>query len=267
MAHLRGFGNPLSPSGEAALVDDPPHHISAQALHVVFRVDPERAAAYLPDGLALTDDALGYAYVADMVKVSEQHPDQPFLDPRRTQYQEGIVGLYCHHDGVPGRFSAFIWVTEDWSVVFGHYMGFAKKQAEVHVTKIQPANPAMGPVGPGTRLAGTVDRMGARVLSAGVELTERLADDGVPSYGHRVYTYRHIPSPSPDVADVRQLFAVELDGARTLDAWRGTGSVVLNDVAGEDLGGLQPLEVVDAFSYQRGWTTKTGARLLAQHDA
>ncbi len=43
MTGLRGFGNPLSPSGRAALVEDLPHHISAEAIQVTYRVDPERA--------------------------------------------------------------------------------------------------------------------------------------------------------------------------------------------------------------------------------
>ncbi len=265
MAQLAGFGNPLSPTGRAALVDPPPHHISADAMQVVFRVDPEKAKAYLPDGLDLHPDSLAYAYVADMVKISETNPDQAWVEPQCTQYQESILGLYCSHQGEPGRFSAFIWVSEDWSVVFGHYMGFAKKQAVVHKTKIQAANPALGPIGPGTRLRGTTDRLGRRIMNVDVELTERIADDAVPAYGHRVYTYRHIPSPSPKVPDMRQLFALDLDRATTIDAWRGTGNVELfPEALNEELEGLEPLEIVDAFTFQRGWTTTTGAKLLRE---
>lgn len=265
MARLRGFGNPLSPSGEAALVDEPPHSISADAIQVVFRVDPDKARAYLPDGLELHPDALAYAYVADMVKISAARPDQAWVEPQCTQYEEGILGLYCTYNGEPGRFSAFIWVSEDWSVVFGHYMGFAKKQGVIHRTRIHEANPALGPVGPGTRLRGTVDRLGRRIMNVDVELTERLPDDGVPAYGHRVYTYRHIPSPSPSVPDIRQLFALDLEKATTINAWRGKGSVeIFPDAINEDLAGLQPLEIVDAFAFQRGWITKTGAKLLRE---
>ena len=268
MATLHGFGNPLSPTGRAALVDTPPHHISADAMQVVFRVDPDKARAYLPDGLELHEDALAYAYVADMVKVSEVHPDQASIEPQATQYQESILGLYCSYNGEPGRFSAFIWVSEDWSVVFGHYMGFAKKQAVVHKTKVHAANPAQGPIGPGTKLRGTTDRLGRRIMNVDVELTEKIGDDEVPAYGHRVYTYRHIPSPSAELPDQRHLFALDLDRATTIDAWRGTGNVELfPDALNEELDGLQPLEIVDAFTFQRGWTTKTGAKLLREDKA
>jgi acetoacetate decarboxylase len=265
MATLHGFGNPLSPTGRAALVDPPPHHISADAIQVVFRVDPDKARAYLPDGLDLHEDALAYAYVADMVKISDAYPDQASVEPQATQYHEAILGLYCSYQGQPGRFSAFIWVTEDWSVVFGHYMGFAKKQAAVHKTKIQAANPAQGPIGPGTRLRGTADRVGRRIMNVDIELTEKIADDAVPAYGHRVYTYRHIPSPSPEVKDQRQLFALDLERATTINAWRGTGNVeIFHDAFNEDLEGFAPLEIVDAFTFQRGWTTTAGAKLLRE---
>jgi len=259
---LKGFGNPLSPSGEAALVDDPPHHISADAIQIVYRVDPDRARRYLPEGLELNDEPLGYAYLADMTKVSAKNPDVLWRDPQRSIYNEGILGLYCNYRGEPGRFSTYVWVDRDWSVAFGHFMGFAKKQATVHKTRIHPANPAMAPIGIGTRLGGTVERFGRRILEVSIELRERLPDDGVPSYGHRVYTYRHLPSPSPDIPTSRQLLALDLEDARTIDCWRGVGDVQMFDVPNEDLDGLRPVEIVDAFAFQRGWTTKAGARLL-----
>lgn len=259
---LKGFGNPVTPNGDAALVDDPPHHIAADAIQVIYKVDPEKARAHLPEGLELTEDALAYAYLADMSKVTAKNPDVVWQDPQRSMYNEGIIGLYCTYNGEPGRFSTYVWVDRDWSVVFGHYMGFAKKQAVIHKTRIQPANPAMGPVGVGTKLGGTVDRFGRRVFDLSIELTEQLPDDGVPSYGHRVYTYRHLPSPSPEIADSRQLLALDLESATTINCWRGKGAVNLHDAPNEELGAFEPLEIVDAFAFQRGWTTKAGAKLL-----
>lgn len=259
---LQGYGNPLSPTGRAALVDDVPHHISAEALHVVFRVDPDAAAPYLPPQLSLGEDPMGFAFVADMAKVSAAKADAGAPEPQTAQYNEGIVGLYCHHNGAPGRFSAFIWVNRDWSAVFGHFMGFAKKMGDVYKTRHHSANPAMGPAGPGTILRGTVDRGGYRLLDMSVELTERLPDDGIPSYGHRVYLYRHLPSPSPDLPESRNLLALDLAGATTINCWRGRGAVNLGTSPTEELDGLQPVEIVDAFAYERGWTTDATARLL-----
>jgi acetoacetate decarboxylase len=267
VSNLRGYGNPLSPSGEAALVEETPHHISATAIQVTYRVDPEAAAPYLPDGLRLTDDALGYAYVADMVKVSASNPDEAHLEPQRTQYTEGLVGLYCEHDGIPGRFSAFIWVSVDWSMMFGHYMGFAKKVADVWLTKIQPVNPAMGPIDAGTKLRGVVHRHGTRPMTVDVELRERVEDNGIPSYGHRVYTVRSFPSPGPGIPAVEQLLAHDLASATTQNIWRADGAVELASVQNEDLAGLRPIEIVDAYYFERGWTTVGDAKLVRDYVA
>jgi acetoacetate decarboxylase len=263
--NLQGYGNPLSPSGAAALVEDAPHHISATAIQVTYRVDPAAAARYLPDGLELTAETLGYAYVADMVKVSASNPDQAFLEPQRTQYTEGLVGLYCQHEGVPGRFSAFIWVSVDWSMMFGHYMGFAKKMADVWLTKNQPVNPAMGPLGAGSKLRGVVHRHGTRPMTVDVELEEQVPDDGIPSYGHRVYTVRSFPSPGPGIPAVHELLAHDLASATTRNIWRASGSVTLDSVQNEDLEGLKPVEIVDAYYFERGWTTTGNAKLVKDY--
>jgi len=64
------------------------------------------------------------------------------------------------------------------------------------------------------------------------------------------------------VATSRQLLALDLEDATTINCWRGVGDVQMFDVPNEDLAGLRPVEIVDAFAFQRGWTTKAGAKLL-----
>lgn len=262
MARLHGYSNPQSPSGAASLIEDLPHHISADALQAVFRVSEDVARRYLPEGLEPSDPPLAYAYVADMLKVSGSKPDQHMVEPERTQYGEGIVGLYCRHEQDDGRFSAFIWVDRDWSMAFGHFMGLPKKLGTIHKTRVDDVNPAMESVGEGTTLRGQVDRLGTRVLDVAVTLTERLPDDGIPAYGHRVFMHRVLPSPSPDVPTTRQLFTLKLGGAKTVDCWRGTGEVRLADGSNEELEALAPLEIVDAFAFRRGWTTDARAELI-----
>ncbi|MPZ63335.1 MAG: hypothetical protein GEU93_19030 [Propionibacteriales bacterium] len=262
---LKGFTNPQSPTGKASLVEDVPHHISAEAIQVVFRVDPDVAQRYLPEDLEPSDPPLGFAYVADMLKVSASEPDQHAIEPERTQYNEGIVGLYCKHGDDAGRFSAFIWVTKDWSMAFGHFMGLPKKLAQVHKTRIHDVNPGMGPIGSGTKLRGVVDRLGTRVLDVAVTLEERLPDDGIPAYGHRVFMHRVLPSPSPHVPTTRQLFSLKLGGAKTVDCWKGSGTVQLADGVNEELEALAPGEVTGAYFFRRGWTTKAGAELVWDH--
>lgn len=265
MAELKGYSNPVSPLGKASLVEPVPHHISAEAIQVVFELDEDVVRSYLPDGLEPVDGGLGYAYVADMMKVSASDLDQPFSNPERTQYREGLVGFYCKHKETRGRFSAFVWVSQDWSAVFGHLMGWGKKIGHINMTKLQTWNPAVGPVRPGTKLRGTVDRYGSRILDIGIELEEKLPDDGIPSYGHRGFLYRYFPSTGPEVPEVRQLLVLQLENASTVDCWRGKGFVNLGDNDNEELLPLKPRKIVDAYYFKRSWTTDGRADLLIDY--
>jgi hypothetical protein len=225
-------------------------------------MDHDVAASYLPDGLEPSDPPRGFAYVANMMKVSESDLEQPAREPERTQYDEGVVGIYCKHGDVEGRFSAFIWVTQDWSVTFGHFMGLPKKHARVWKTQYHDVNPGMRPVGPGTTYRGVVDRLGTRVLDLSVTLDERLPDDGIPSYGHRVFLHRIIPSPGPEIPVVKQLLSLQLGSARTVDCWSGAGTLEFSDGSNEEVEGLRPGRIVGAYFFRRGWTTDSRAELV-----
>lgn len=262
---LQGYSNPVSPKGLASLVEPTPHHISAEAIQVYFRAGEDVVRPYLPEGLEPVDGGLAYAYVADMVKVSEHDRDQVFENPERTQYREGLVGFYCQHKGVRGRFSAFLWVSQDWSAVFGHIMGWGKKIGQISMTKVHTFNPGIGDIAPGKKLRGIVSRHGLRVMDIGIELERREPDDGVPSYGHRTFLYRYFPSTGPDVPEVRQLLLLQLQGARTVDVWSGKGFVTFGDSDNEELLPLQPKEVVGAYYFKRGWTTDNKTELLIDY--
>ena len=125
----------------------------------------------------------------------------------------------------------------------------------------------MSSIGVGSRLRGVVDRLGTRVMTVDIELQDRLSDNEIPSYGHRVYTVRDLPSPVKEVPSTRQLIAHDLASAQTIDIWRGRGNVVFQDGSNEDLGGLEPIEIVDAYHFKRGWTTTGVATLLIDYEA
>lgn len=265
-AHLKGFTNPLSPNGTASTVEPTPHFISADAIRVTFRAGEDVARAYLPEGLDPVDGGLGFAYVADMLKVSAHEPDQAYKSPQRTQYGEGIIGFFCEHEGVRGRFSAFIWVDQDWSMQFGTVMGWPKKIGDIHRTRLNPYNPAMGPVGPGTKLKGSVHRQGRMIFEIGVEL-EREEDLGAGgSQGQRAYLLRHLPSIGPKIPETRQLLALPLGQSRTGDMFSGTPHLVIGDAENEDLEPLRNVELVRGETYKSGWKTDTVLELLRDYN-
>lgn len=263
--NLKGFTNPLSPSGDAATVENPPHHISADAIRVVFKAGDDVARRFLPEGLEPVDDGLGFAFVADMLKVSAHAPNQAYESPQRTQYGEGIIGFYGEYKGVRGRFSAFIWVDKDWSMQFGTVMGWPKKMADIHRTRLNPFNPAMGPLGVGVGLKGSVHRMGRPVFELGVTIEREGAASNEVNHGDRAYLLRHIPQVGPSLPEIRQLVALPLAGAKTGDVYSGSGTLLIGDAENEDLDPLRDVEVIGGNAYKSGWTTDTVLELLEDY--
>jgi hypothetical protein len=267
---LSGFTNPLSPRGVAQAVEATPHHISTDCIKVVFRAGEDEARAWLPEGLEPVEGGLGFAWVADMLKVSMHEPDQAFLNPERTQYEEGAVGWYCRYQGQPGIYFSSLWVTQDWSMLFGQIMGWGKKLAEVHRTRLMDTNPGMGPVAPGTRLAGVVHRHGQRLLRVGIEVeraeapadlerAERPADfDGPWS----IFMQRYFPSVGPDIPEINQLCALRLTGVQTGPVWSGRPFLEFGASDNEELTRLAGVEPLRAYAYEQGWTTETKLELL-----
>lgn len=259
---LQGFSNPVSPTGRASLVEPTPHHISADAIRVVFKAGEDVARRYLPEPLEPVEDGLGFAYVADMLKVSAAEPAQPYLNPERTQYGEGIVGFYCKYGELRGRFSAFIWVTQDWSMGFGQLMGWAKKMGTVSRTRLNPFNPGMSELGAGVQLGGVVHRYGERLLRVGIDIERAEPADQLPSYGDRGFMLRYFPSVGPEIPETRQLVSLKLQNVRTGDVFSGVPSLEFGSSDSEELEPLHDAEPVRAYAYRQGWTTDSVVELV-----
>lgn len=261
---LHGFTNPLSPEGRSSLVEPLPHYISADAIRVLFRAGEDVARRYLPEPLEPIEDGLGYAFVADMLKVSASEPDQAYLNPERTQYGEGIVGFACSYGGQLGRFSCFIWVTTDWSMLFGQAMGWAKKMASVTRTHVNPFNPVMHEVGPGSRLKGVVHRQGVRLMEVGVTLEERVDVSEMPRFGDQSFMLRHFPAVGPAIPSTTQLLSLRLGSVQTGEVFRGVPELRFGDAADEELAALADVELLSGWTYKQGWVTEASAELVTE---
>ena len=260
-----GESSPRSATGRSALVEPLPHHISSDALHVVFAADPAKVANFLPPGLEPLEDGRGWAMVADMAKVSAAQPEQYWKDPQRSCYSEGLVGFYCRHGDRIGRYSAFVWVDRDWSMGMGQIFGWSKRLATIHRTRLNDVNPGMPALGQGATLAGTVERNGNTVLRVELEFgasTQKL--DAMPDFTAASLLYRYIASPGPDIDEVEQLLELAFTNVKSADIWSGTGRVQFGSAADEELSDLGQVRVLGGYAYRRGWTTDRKATLL--HD-
>jgi hypothetical protein len=264
---LQGFTNPLTPEGRASLVEPTPHQISADAIRVFFRGGEHLARHYLPDHLEPVDGGLGFAFVADMLKTSDSEPDQAWLNPERTQYGEGIIGFFCKYGEMTGRFSTFIWVTEDWSMHFGQVMGWPKKMASIAKTRTNPFNPGMQAVGPGSKIKGIVHKYGDRLLEVGVEIEKAEETSAMPRYGDRGFMIRHFPAVGEKAQGITQLLSLQLSNVATGDVFSGKPFLKIGTSDSEELAPLAEadLELVSGWAYKQGWTTDTTAELLEDY--
>ena len=260
----KGQSSPRSATGRSSLVEPLPHHISCDALHVTFRADPAAISRLLPPGLEPLESGEGWAMIAEMAKVSAGNPDQAWVDPARSTYNEGLVGFYCRHGDRIGRYSALVWVNRDWSLGMGSIFGWSKRLADVDRTRLQVANPAFRDAREVT-LGGTVSRYGNPVMRLSVTLDREAPTlDALPGHAGSTFLYRYIPAPGPDVDDVEQLLVLPLGDIVTRDIRAGSGALSFGVAPDEELKDLGEIEVTGGYSYQRGWTTACRARLL--HD-
>ena len=263
-----GTSAPRTATGRSSLVEPLPHHISADAVHVSFRADPARIAPFLPPGLGPLESGDGWAMVAEMAKVSSAAPEQAWEQPSRSTYNEGVVGFYCRFGERVGRYTALVWVNRDWSLGMGSIFGWSKRLAEVDRTRAQATNPGLRAVGPGCRLGGTVHRQGRTVLRLQVTLPDDATTvPALPGHAAGTFLYRYVPSPSPDVPDVEQLFDLPFSNVTMSPVWVGSGAVEFGDAPDEELPSLGAVEVTGGYVYQRGWTTDRVARLLHDYGA
>ena len=97
---LKGYTLPLTPNGQAQLVEPPPWYYGGEVLQILFRTDPEKAAGLIPPPLQTgPDPGLGIVWFVEWVSVSESNPDLAFINPERAVYRECLVMIQCSFNG------------------------------------------------------------------------------------------------------------------------------------------------------------------------
>jgi hypothetical protein len=250
----QGFSTPRTASGRSSTVQPLPHHISLDALHVTFRSSEDIAARFLPPGLEPVAGGPGWLMIGELSKYSAADPDQAWRAPDRCNYNECVLGFYARRGDRVGRYSALVWVDRDWSLVMGQIFGWGKKLATINRTRVNPYNPAFR--GGMTKVGATVDRNGARIIHATVEIgTEPKVIDKLPDFGATTFLYRYLPSCGPGVATVDELLELRLTNVAMSPVTVGKGELRFFPAEDEELDILNGAEITGGYLYQRGWTT------------
>jgi hypothetical protein len=74
--------------------------------------------------------------------VWDNQPDMAFTNPERTQYRECAIWVGCSFQGTAGQVCLQIWVSNDFTLARGWFMGFAKKFGQTYLTEYHPRDEA-----------------------------------------------------------------------------------------------------------------------------
>ncbi|MBI2184500.1 MAG: acetoacetate decarboxylase family protein [Thaumarchaeota archaeon] len=257
--NLKGYCHPLSPSGKAAILPDPPYHYGSDWLFIKFRADEKVIREWLPPPLEPgREPDLAMAYVANIMSVGDKDVDAVFANPAMTHYMECGVILTCQYKDEPSLFVPAIWVDQDWAMIRGWIQGLAKKIAKIYMTWIHPLNPKLKPLGIGTKLGGIVERQGDRLLTLGLEIKKKGSPSDLPKLGN-FFALRHFPnidfSGPPAIHD---LVYSMLANQRVGDIWVGKGALSFGKSENEELLPLQPKKVEDGAFLSMGYSVVGG---------
>lgn len=273
LADLKGFSVPFSPEGTAEIVGGPPWDFGVDILSIQYRTDPDAIRKLLPEPLELSKEEPDVAYVwfGDWQGLWEGDRGMLGVNPERTLYTECLIGVRCSHNGVEGHRVVYIWVDKDFSLTRGWFMGFPKKMGTVAMgttnRHLHALNPSMQPCGPGSKYAAICEAHGERLVTASIEVTEKIGPEGLPKpFGTDLFHTLHFPSV--DVNDrskpaLHQLIQTVSSNTRFGEIWKGTGELEYLSSMFEEHTALAPKEILGAYIIPVGFRIE-GTRLI--HD-
>ena len=187
-----GLQRPRTPEGRSSLVPYPPWHYVGVFLVVDYWADPERAVAFLPEGIEPHPDPGRCAFIAADWQLCSAAGDE-LIDPSRSQYKEVFVVVNGLLDGEEVTVCSYIWVDRDFALTRGWIQGFPKKLGSIWITRSfglgGPADPGMEP---GGRFGVTCAAYERRVAEATVTL-ERPSAGGPFHNAPPIVNVRHFP--------------------------------------------------------------------------
>lgn len=264
---LKGFCYPLSPEGKSSLLGNFPWHYGTEYLNIAYRVDPEQVRKWLPEPLELGDHPdVAYVAFSKWWSVWDDAKDLPAINPERTQYKEAAIWVGCSYKGEQAQMCLPIWVDNDFTMARGWMMGFPKKLGQIAITDYNPYNPAMKPLGIGSKMTGIVSSHGERLIKGSLTVERQIDPSELPApMGRPLIHLRHFPSlvpgQGPSVCELVKLGATNKMSDPV--AWAGSGELEFYPSELEEHTSLAPKEVLGAYWFRNGYTFD-GAEVL--HD-
>lgn len=259
---LKGFCYPLTPEGRASLVGGLPWHYGTEYVVISYRADAAAVARWLPAPLQPGPEPdMCYVAFSRWWSVWDAGEEMPSINPGRTQYQEAAIWAGCSVNGVPGQICLGIWVTSDFSMARGWFMGFPKKLGEIMIGDYDPINPCMSELGIDSKITGICSSNGERLIRGSITIDRQIDKSELPPPLDRpLFHIRHFPSivkgAKPSVLELVRLGSENWNWDPII--WAGKGELEFYPSEIEEHMALAPVEVLGAYRYRNGYTFDGG---------
>jgi acetoacetate decarboxylase len=230
-------------------------YIAHTMVQVVFRSEPGLLPSLLPAPLKATADSdLGLIAVLDTIYSVHVRPEP--VPPEMSQFMEAYLAIPCEFEGQRGRFFPFMWLDRSIGDAPPAAGGYVSKQAEIAITRVNPAHGRLSYVGPGLDVAATVSREGRRILDMGISLERKGNAFDMPLYEYAFTNYglRYYPDASGSGRPlVHQLLRGRTPDRHVLELWHGPVCLSFKPADNEVLAELGPKEVVEGHYVTFGY--------------
>ncbi|MCP3802848.1 enduracididine biosynthesis enzyme MppR [Allokutzneria sp. A3M-2-11 16] len=254
-----GYSLPLSPNGLSSMITPPPWHFAGEVIMVDYRVDPERAASFLPPGLTLgADPGAAAAVFAEWNWCSDDSAE--LAEPQRCQFAEFLIFIACEYQGRPLARCPYAWVDKSVPMMRGWVQGMPKQLGSIHQTRPKLVGRTGPTPGSGGRYDGTLSVNGRRVVEATVTSQDVLAE---PPLLHNIPLVHTKTSPAwiDGEQPVSQLVTSRVDGVEFSPIRTGPASLRFHDMIDADFAGLAPVSVGAGYTFHYAETLHGGTLL------
>lgn len=250
---LKYWSTPITRSGKSTLVPEGPWHYGLNVIAVHALGDKELLSEATPKPLEVDDGQIWF-YIADIVSVSEKHPELNVEVPDLLQYREATVFIKVRYEGKTYAYCPFMWVDKDLPLMRGFIVGFPKKIAYIELTKLHPQIPYYNGLREGISLGGFAIRSNYLLFKLKVKLERKANKIPLDDFGPWLLP-RYLPEIG-ELKGVNELVTFETEYLKYGEIWEGKGEVIIGGGLNDEVELFKPVRILKGYYYSVGLKPK-----------
>jgi acetoacetate decarboxylase len=241
---FRGAGMPRTQGGLSSPYGPLSWRLAGRALALWFRLaEPDEVRRHIPPWFTIADDPVVRARFWELTHDTGSGDERVLADPGRTTFREAVVAFPVDHGNHTGDNSVHMYADDPVYTAFGREcMGWPIVHGTVNVSPLWPA----GPLAPGSRVAGSLNRGGRTLMEASLTLTTQVPPETMASQSPTWLTEKIIPDVAGGPPALHQIVRTGPTRVRWGPVWEATGSLTFGTSPYDELDHLQPREIVSA---------------------